>query len=281
MPELPEVEIVRQALEPILQNRIISNVQLNRLGLRYLFDPDFISIMQGARVQKVDRRAKYILLRLDNQNTLVWHLGMSGRVKIFKNAGDYLKENHDHVVLEQDRGSVIVFNDPRRFGFMRLFSKEKPANGAFLQRLGPEPLGNSFNAEVLKEKLSGKAVSIKNALLDQSVVAGLGNIYVSEALYYASILPERNAGSLNESEIERLVSAIRMVLEKALAAGGSSLKDYVHTDGSLGYFQHMFAVYNREGAACPDCNCDISKTGGIKKIRQAGRSTYFCPRKQA
>jgi len=279
MPELPEVETVCRWLQRSLIDIKITDVQQRRANLRIPFPDHLPDRLTGAVPLRLYRRAKYLIMDLSSAETLILHLGMSGRI-IIQPDKTIPAQKHDHLILTTAAGKRIIFNDPRRFGMVDLTPTAALESHRFFRALGPEPLGNGFHAPALGEKLSGKKVAIKNALLDQRVVAGLGNIYVSEALFYAGIDPRRPAGSLRKPEIESLVPAIRTVLEKAIAAGGSSLRDYVQANGDLGYFQHQFAVYNKAGQKCPGCHCDLAKTGGIEKITQSGRSSFFCPVKQ-
>lgn len=282
MPELPEVETVRRGLQPAMERQVIVRAQVNRAGLRWPFPQRFAERLTGRRVAALRRRSKYILADLEGSETLIIHLGMSGRVLV---SGDPLgqfhhdhpaPEKHDHVVLDMDNGARITFNDPRRFGAMDLWPTDDLDAHPLLANLGPEPLGNSFNETYLAERLKGRRTPIKAALLDQRVVAGLGNIYVCEALHRAGIHPKRLAGRLSRDRVARLVPVIREVLQEAIAAGGSSLRDHRQTDGELGYFQHNFRVYDREGEPCRKPGCD----GTIRRIVQSGRSTFYCPRCQ-
>jgi len=274
MPELPEVETVRRGLAPVMEGAVFSKVTLNRPNLRFPFDPDFIKRVQGQRLTRLSRRAKFLQADLSSGERLFMHLGMSGRFIVEGNAAlsNFTHEHaanpkHHHVVFEMDNGSVITFNDPRRFGFMELVAADAPYR---LDHIGPEPLGNAFNGPVLREALKGKKSKIKAALLDQRVVAGLGNIYVCEALYRTGISPRRAAGRLKVAETDNLAAHIKDVLSEAITAGGSSLRDFSNTDGKLGYFQHRFDVYGREGEPCNSCGAPI------KRIVQSGRSSFFC-----
>jgi formamidopyrimidine-DNA glycosylase len=291
MPELPEVETVRRGLAPLIEGALIERVEKRRPDLRFPFSKRFAERLTGRRVTALRRRAKYLLAELDDGTTLLMHLGMSGSFRVERAEDNHRlaeeafhfergkDEAHDHVVLHLKSGTSIVYNDPRRFGFMLLLSPEEAETHPLLQGLGPEPTGNEFSAGALAAGLSGRAAPLKAALLDQGLVAGLGNIYVCEALWRAGLSPRRSAGSLVRRSGEpterlvRLVDAVRAVIADAIAAGGSSLRDYVQADGSLGRFQHRFAVYDREGRPClkPDCR------GTIRRIVQAGRSTFFCP----
>ena len=280
MPELPEVETVMRGLEPVLTGAEIKTVTKRRKDLRVPFPTRMKQRLEGRKITALKRRAKYILVSLDDGNVLVIHLGMSGRVSIIPSKEDYELEKHDHLILELESGVRIVYNDPRRFGMVFMVSEvELPEHPAF-SHLGPEPLGNEFSGPILEERLKNKKTSIKQALLDQRIVVGVGNIYACEALFRSGIKPTKRAGLIKGKQSEELVRAIRSVLNKAIKAGGSTLKDYRHVDGELGYFQHQFAVYDCEKEACARCDCDIKKTGGVKRIVQSGRSTFYCARKQ-
>ena len=280
MPELPEVETVKRALAPVMEGRALARVVARRADLRKPLPARFAQRLEGQTVTHVGRRGKYLVVDTTGE-TLIWHLGMSGRVRIYA-PGDAVPAPgpHDHVQLDMDSGAAIVFTDPRRFGLMDLC----PAGGAgdhpLLKSIGPEPLGNAFSGPVLARALKGKKVAIKQALLDGRVVAGVGNIYASEALFRAGLSPKRKAYTVQGGRADKLAGAIKAVLSDAIDAGGSTLRDHRQTDGSLGYFQYAFAVYDRQGQACPGCDCDISETGGIQRLEQGGRSTYYCPRKQ-
>ncbi len=277
MPELPEVETVCRGLAPILVGRRLARVRVSRRDLRRPLPADFVPRLEGRRIDAVRRRGKYILVELDDGGVLIMHLGMSGRLEI-DGAGP--PGPHHHVIFETDAGRVIRFSDPRRFGLMALGEADTLGDHPLLAGLGPEPLGPEFDADALARRLAGRRTPIKAALLDQRTVAGLGNIYVGEILYWADISPRRLAAHCLGRRAERLVRATRKVLEEAIAAGGSSLRDYVQPSGELGYFQHRWAVYDRAGEACPRCDCRLSRTGGIRRIVQAGRSTFYCGRWQ-
>lgn len=287
MPELPEVETVKRGIEQIITGATIKAVNQRRADLRIPFPPELKKRLCGLRVETITRRAKYILLHLSNQTILVLHLGMSGRVLLSQDKDKNKEKNkhnplskHDHLVLTFNNGATLIFNDPRRFGMVLLIATAEQNTHPAFKNMGPEPLGNRFSAAFLQDRLKNKKTSIKAALLDQKIVAGLGNIYVCEALFYSGIAPQRPAQSLTKSELDTLVQQIRIVLTKAIDAGGSSLKDYRTASGDLGYFQFSFAVYDREGKPCPRCHCDVSTTGGVKRITQSGRSSFYCPRKQ-
>jgi formamidopyrimidine-DNA glycosylase len=280
VPELPEVETVCRGMAKALTGRVIAKAQTHRAGLRVPFPARLTERLKGRKIAACRRRAKYIIVALDNGEALVIHLGMSGQIFLIAPGQEHAARKHDHFALTLDDGSRLVFNDARRFGIVMLLEQAKLKEHAAFRGLGPEPLEPAFNGKTLARLLEGKRCDIKAALMDQRVVAGLGNIYVSEALFRAGIAPRRQAGSVRGMEAFALAKAIKEVLRAAIKAGGSTLKDYRQSDGELGYFQHEFAVYGRDGKPCPGCTCKVEKTGGIEQIVQAGRSTYFCPRKQ-
>ncbi|MGB3387622.1 MAG: bifunctional DNA-formamidopyrimidine glycosylase/DNA-(apurinic or apyrimidinic site) lyase [Pseudaminobacter sp.] len=291
MPELPEVETVRRGLQPVLEGARIIRVEARRPDLRFPFPDNFAERLTGRRVLSLGRRAKYLTAHVEDGPVLICHLGMSGSFRIERDGdsstpGIFHHERskaaaHDHVVFHvaspAQEISRIVFNDPRRFGFM-LFAEDVESH-PMLSELGVEPTGNELGGKLLADLFAGRKTPLKAALLDQKLIAGLGNIYVSEALWRAGLSPLRAAGSIvtrgkkSAETCERLATAIRTVIAEAIEAGGSSLRDYVHTDGSMGYFQHSFSVYDREGQACPKPGCD----GHIVRIVQGGRSTFHCP----
>ena len=275
MPELPEVETVCRGLASRLEGRRLTRLELRRPNMRFPFPVGLSSLVEGRTVAAIKRRAKYILMMLDDGGVLIAHLGMSGRMVIGPAEGLEL-EPHDHVVFETEDGTAVRFNDARRFGFLDYCRAEDLAAHKLFADIGPEPLGNEFSGPVLAAKLLGKMAPIKAALLDQKIVAGLGNIYVSESLYWAGIAPTRLAGTVQGETADLLVASIRQVLLNAIAAGGSSLRDYVQATGELGYFQHQWAVYGKEGEPCPGCTCKI----GIERIVQSNRSTFYCARRQ-
>jgi formamidopyrimidine-DNA glycosylase len=282
MPELPEVETVRRGLCPVLQGARLARVQVNRPDLRWPLPAGMAERLTGARVTALRRRSKYLLADLSTGETLLLHLGMSGRILVsgavlgaFHHAHP-APQVHDHVVIDTDGGARVTFNDPRRFGAMDLFATQAEGAHPLLRDLGPEPLGNGFSEGWLALRLAGRRTPVKAALLDQRTVAGLGNIYVCEALHRARISPRRLAGNLGPARLGRLVPVIRAVLGEAIEAGGSSLRDYRQADGELGYFQHAFRVYGREGAPCPAPGCG----GTVVRIVQGGRSSFLCPRCQ-
>ncbi len=276
MPELPEVETVRRGLAAALEGRRLQRVAIHRADLRKPFPRDFVQRLTGRRILNVYRRAKYLLLDLDTGETLIMHMGMSGRFTVYgHNSGMAAGAGkHDHVVFDTEDDTRVVFTDHRRFGLMTVTPTAEVKNHPLFFGMGPEPLDRTFTPAVLSAALKGKRTPIKAALLDQRVVAGLGNIYVCEALFRAAISPRRLASSVAGARAERLVPAIKSVLKDALAAGGSSLRDYAHADGELGYFQHHFAVYDREAKPCPRCGTPV------RRIVQSARSSFFCPKCQ-
>lgn len=282
MPELPEVETVRRGLEPAMAGAIITRAQINRPDLRWPFPDEMQKRLTGKRVLALRRRSKYILADLSSSETLLIHLGMSGRMTV---SGDPLghfthdhpqQQKHDHVVLDMDNGARVTFNDPRRFGAMDLLKTSTASEHKLLSSIGPEPLGNEFHESYFTNALRGRKAPIKSALLDQKIVAGLGNIYVCEALYRGKISPKRHVNRIAETRLAALVLIIRDVLSDAIEAGGSSLRDFRQADGELGYFQHQFDVYGREGEPCKTSGCAAT----IERITQSGRSSFYCPQCQ-
>jgi formamidopyrimidine-DNA glycosylase len=292
MPELPEVETVRRGLQPAMEGAKIVHVEARRKDLRFPFQKDFVARLEGQTVTGLGRRAKYLMADLASGDVLLMHLGMSGSFRVV--AGDRKTapgkfhhprsedRAHDHVIFHMSSGATVIFNDPRRFGYMKIFARDRIDDEPLLQGLGPEPLGNEFDAAMLARACFNKKTSLKAALLDQRVVAGLGNIYVCEALFRAHLSPRRLAATLATKKGEptdharRLVSAIHAVLNQAIKAGGSSLRDHRQTSGELGYFQHSFQVYDREGEKCQTAGCG----GIVRRFAQNGRSTFWCPKCQ-
>jgi formamidopyrimidine-DNA glycosylase len=288
MPELPEVETVRRGLAPVMEGVVIAHADVNRPNLRWPFPERMAERLSGVRVERLRRRSKYILADLSSGETLLVHLGMSGRMLV---SGDFSNpllasgktaqfvhdhppaEKHDHVVFHMENGARITFNDPRRFGAMDLMDTATAADHKLLALIGPEPLGNDFHEAVLVAAFKGRNTPVKSALLDQRIVAGLGNIYVCETLFRAGISPLRKAGRIAAPQVAAMVPIIRTVLEDAIAAGGSSLRDFRQADGELGYFQHSFDVYGREGEACRRDGC----SGTVTRAVQSGRSSFYCP----
>ncbi|KEJ90598.1 bifunctional DNA-formamidopyrimidine glycosylase/DNA-(apurinic or apyrimidinic site) lyase [Sulfitobacter donghicola] len=279
MPELPEVETVRAGLAPVMEGVVIEQADVNRPDLRWPFPEGMAERLTGKRVERLRRRSKYILADLSSGETLLIHLGMSGRMLISGDPmGQFIHdhppaEKHDHVVFHMENGARITFNDPRRFGAMDLLDTATADNHKLLSVLGPEPLGNDFYDSILVEAFKNRNTPVKSALLDQSIVAGLGNIYVCEVLFRAGISPKRKAGRIATARVAAMVPIIRTVLEDAIKAGGSSLKDFRQADGELGYFQHSFDVYGRESEPCRRDSCE----GIIARVVQSGRSSFYCP----
>src|SRR5712672_2695450 len=296
MPELPEVETVRRGLQPVMEGAKIVKAETRRKDLRFPFQKDFVARLDGQTVTGRGRRAKYLLADLASGDVLLMHLGMSGSFRVIevevegedqKTPGKFHHPRnedraHDHVVFHMSSGAAIVFNDPRRFGYMKIIARHALEGEPLLSGLGPEPLGNEFDAAMLARSCANKKTSLKAALLDQRVVAGLGNIYVCEALFRSRLSPRRLAATLATKKGEptdrakRLVTAIHAVLNQAINAGGSSLRDHRQTSGELGYFQHSFQVYDREGEKCQTSGCG----GIVRRFTQNGRSTFWCPKCQ-
>jgi formamidopyrimidine-DNA glycosylase len=301
MPELPEVETVRRGLQPAMEGSKIVKAEARRKDLRFPFQKDFIARLEGQTVTGLGRRAKYLMADLISGDVLLMHLGMSGSFRVQQGNGGKTPGQfhfsrsedraHDHVVFHMSSGASVVFNDPRRFGYMKIIARKALEHEPLLKGLGPEPLGNEFDAAMLARSCANKKTSLKAALLDQRVVAGLGNIYVCEALYRAHLSPRRLAATLATKKAgrrkgvagaeptdhaKRLVGAIHGVLNQAIKAGGSSLRDHRQTSGELGYFQHSFQVYDREGEKCQTAGC----SGIVRRFVQNGRSTFWCPKCQ-
>lgn len=289
MPELPEVETVRRGLAPVMEGATVERLEARRANLRWPLPEHFVERMKGRRIERLRRRAKYLLADLDRDETLIMHLGMSGSFRVLlgneeTSPGEFMYPRakasvHDHVVFHLHPRATVTFNDPRRFGAMLLSDTARLVDHPLFRSLGPEPLGEDLSPAYLARKCAGRKTSLKAALLDQRIVAGLGNIYVSEALHLAHLSPKRPARVLADKKgaptegAKLLVPAIRKVLTAAIEAGGSSLRDHRKTDGDLGMFQHRFRVYDREGVKCPTRGCK----GTIKGIVQNARSTYYCP----
>ena len=288
MPELPEVETVRRGLAPVMEGRRLIRVEKRRADLRFPFPARFTERLEGQTLIALGRRAKYLVADLSSGEALIMHLGMSGRFTIIENGqstlqGEFVHQAggiaaHDHVVFHLEGGARVIYNDARRFGFMDLVPRDALAENRHIKGLGIEPLGNELDGALLASLFAGKKTPLKAALLDQSLIAGLGNIYVCEALHRAGLSPQRAAGKLSlkggkpHPKADLLATAIRDVLSEAVEAGGSTLRDYAQADGSLGYFQHAFRAYDREGEACSNPGC----TGTIRRIVQSGRSTFYC-----
>ena len=292
MPELPEVETVRRGLQPVMEGYKIVKAQARRKDLRFAFQKDFAARLEGQTVIGLGRRAKYLVADLESGDVLLMHLGMSGSFRVVSDGKAttpgvfhhprHEERTHDHVVFQMSSGPSVIFNDPRRFGYMKVLPRSEMDSEPLLKGLGPEPLGNAFDAAMLAGSCANRKTSLKAALLDQRVVAGLGNIYVCEALFRAHLSPRRLAATLATKKGEptdhakRLVGAIHAVLNQAIKAGGSSLRDHRQTSGELGYFQHSFQVYDREGQPCRTAGCQ----GVVRRFVQNGRSTFWCPKCQ-
>jgi formamidopyrimidine-DNA glycosylase len=276
MPELPEVETVVRGLARVLTGKRLERLHLARPDLRDAIPPGLAAQIAGKRIERFSRRAKYILMHFAGGGVVIAHLGMSGRLIIVPPDGALAREKHDHAVFHFDDGTELRLNDARRFGALDYAEESSLAEHPRFRHLGPEPLSNEFNGPSLAESLHGKKTSIKAALLDQRVVAGIGNIYACEALYGARLSPRRLAKTVQGERAERLAAAIHDVLTRAVTAGGSSLRNYVQTSGELGYFQHHWAVYGKEGQPCPGCDCKTV----IRRIVQGGRSTFYCANRQ-
>ncbi len=279
MPELPEVETTRRGLVAALVGSVVEAVVCRRPDLRFPLPVRFAERVAGRRCEGIERLGKFLLIRLEGGLVWIAHLGMSGRFRIL-DAWPPAKDPHDHVLIRAGNGGVIVYHDPRRFGFMDLVESEAMERHAMLARLGPDPLSPGFTAEFLAEQLGRRRGPVKPALIDQAVVAGMGNIYGSESLFRASVSPLRVCASIPRRRVGALVVAVRGVFVDAIEVGGSTLRDHRQPDGELGYFQHRFAVYGRAGLPCAACDCDPERTGGVKRVVQGGRATYYCPRRQ-
>src|SRR3984957_364543 len=292
MPELPEVETVRRGLQPVMEGSKIIKAETRRKDLRFPFQKDFVARLEGQTVTGLGRRAKYLMADLESGDVLLMHLGMSGSFRVVEGQSlvtpgqfhhpRHEDRAHDHVMFQMSSGAAVVFNDPRRFGYMKIIARKALDEEPLLKGLGPEPLGNEFDAGMLAQSCADKKTSLKAALLDQRVVAGLGNIYVCEALFRSHLSPRRLAATLATKKGEptdharHLVSAIHAVLNQAIKAGGSWLRDHRPTSGELGYFQHSFQVYDREGEKCQSPSC----SGIVRRFTQNGRSTFWCPKCQ-
>lgn len=272
MPELPEVETVCRGLENALLGDVFTAISLRRENLRFPFPDGFAEALTGKTISRIYRRAKYILLTLDDGTVMIGHLGMTGSFRIDEGAAPE-PDKHDHVIFKTSRGLTVRYHDPRRFGFMMLSSNDALHSHPQLAGIGPEPLGNSFNGPELASRLKDRKAPIKAALLDQKVVAGVGNIYACEALFRSHISPKRKSHTITGKRAQDLAKSVRDVLEDAIASGGSTLRNYSQTSGELGYFQHRFQVYDKEGSDCPNQGCN----GKIKRLVQSGRSTFYCP----
>ena len=274
MPELPEVETIKNTVKQAMLGAVFKNVIVRERKFRQLICAEFESLVCGAKVIGLRRIAKYMLIDLDNGQSIIWHFGMSGKFKIAESIPEKL-EKHDHIVLEADK-ATFIYNDTRRFGLVDICDSKLISKHKLFCHLGLDPWDLELTAEYLLKKFERKKTAIKIALLDQEIICGIGNIYASEILYKTRIHPQRSAESISLEEAEKIIAATREILEKAIAAGGSTIHDYKRPDGDIGYFQNSHCVYNKTGQRCPNCVCDFNKTGGIKKIVQGGRSTFYC-----
>lgn len=295
MPELPEVETVVRGLQKSITGKTIRRADVLTAKIRVDVTAGLAALIKGQVVERVSRRAKYILIHLGNSGLLVIHLGMSGRIRINDprisakkpRPGDEIifednqaAQKHDHLKVTFTDDSSFVFNDPRRFGLVLYMTQDEFAEHPAFKSLGPEPLERKFTGRVLETAMAKRKTPVKTTIMDQRIVVGVGNIYASEALFRAGIDPRKPANEIRSDAADLLCRSIKDVLNASIKSGGSTLKDYRTAEGGLGYFQHQFAVYNREGEACANCTCDVKKTGGVLKITQAGRSSFYCPRKQ-
>ena len=274
MPELPEVETIKNAVADALTGAVIEQTLVYQRKFRIPLDADFADKIQNCRIESFSRFAKYMMMHLSNHKTVIWHFGMSGKIKI-ESTIPATRDKHDHVIIKTDKG-VLIYNDPRRFGLVTICDTDKLKQHPLFAMLGLDPWDKNLNKAYLLQKFSHKKTAVKIALLDQSIINGIGNIYASEILYHAGINPNRSAESVSAAEAEKIIKYTRQVLEAAIKAGGSTIHDYKHPDNSIGYFQESHCVYNKTGLRCPQCCCDIKKTGGIQKTVLGGRSTFYC-----
>ncbi|OIN87762.1 MAG: DNA-formamidopyrimidine glycosylase [Alphaproteobacteria bacterium CG1_02_46_17] len=281
MPELPEVETVLSGLKQILEGHVIKDARIYSPKLRNVIPERLRQTLVNQRVEGMRRRAKYMVWDLDNEQSIIVHLGMTGVFRtLLPSQEKYQHQTHDHLWMRLDNGLEIVYRDPRRFGVIDTCPTAQVDQSPYLAHLGIEPLDKKFTASKIYPLLAARKISIKQAIMDQELVVGVGNIYASEALFMAGIDPRKSAKDVGVEELDGLVKAIKKILKSAIKAGGSTLRDYRKIGGERGYFQTQFSVYDREGSACPDCTCKVNQTGGIKRIVQGNRSTFYCPRKQ-
>lgn len=274
MPELPEVETIKEALKRSIDKADILSIKIRNRNFRETIPSDFEEKIRNATICQIYRKAKYIVFELSNKFSIILHLGMSGKIKILDTFPEDL-EKHDHIIFTTTKG-ILIYNDARRFGLLTYIESHKLENHHLFKNIGIDPFDKNLDAQYLFNILSCKKIPIKIALLDQSIISGIGNIYAFESLYEAGISPMRFCSDIRIDEIKKLIIAIRYTLEKAIAAGGSTLRDYRKPDGSMGYFQNQHCVYGKAGQRCPNCSCDLNKSGGILKITQGGRSTFYC-----
>lgn len=273
MPELPEVETIKESLKKAIDKKTIESVEVKNRKFREIIPDDFEDVISNTSIKKIYRIAKYIVIDLSNNYSMIWHFGMSGRIKFMDNICNL--DKHDHIIIKTNNG-YIIYNDARRFGLITCCKTNNIKKHHLFSKIGIDPFDSNLDAKYLLDKLKNKNIEIKVALLDQSIINGIGNIYASEALYDARISPFKKSCNIDTDEANRLIESVRKILNKAIKAGGSTLRDYKKPDGSTGYFQNEHCVYNKTGQRCPNCCCDLSKTQGIKKAIQGGRSTFFC-----
>ena len=278
MPELPEVETIKNAVDTAIKGATILCTEVRQSRLRESVPENFAEQIRHARIDSLQRIAKYMIMNLNNGISIIWHFGMSGKIKI-ESAADYLTEKHDHIIIKTDKASII-YNDPRRFGLVTVCPTSELKQHHCFKHIGLDPWDDKLTDKYLLHKFAERKATVKSALLNQEIICGIGNIYASEILYRAKILPQRPAESISESEAQKIIHFTRLILEASIKAGGSTIHDYKHPDGDIGYFQNSHCVYNKTGQRCPDCICDFAKTGGIRKITQSGRSTFYCPIQQ-
>lgn len=278
MPELPEVETIKNTVAAAISGAKIVRIQIFQPQLRERIPDDFTARVSNLRITNLRRIAKYMIMDLDKDLSILWHFGMSGKIKI-TDCWPQTLDKHDHLIIQTDKG-VLIYNDPRRFGLITLCESSQLEKCRYLCKIGLDPWDSNLTAEYLLQKFQHKKVAIKQALLDQEIVCGIGNIYASEILYKSRIHPQRSAESIRVGEAEKIIQYTKEILAEAIAAGGSTIHDYKRPDGNIGYFQEKHCVYDKKGYRCPECTCNINKTGGIQKITQGGRSTFFCPQLQ-
>jgi formamidopyrimidine-DNA glycosylase len=282
MPELPEVETVKRGLEPFLLGQVLTDIQIRSDKLRFLIPKAELKSLKNSKIISVTRRAKYILIDFEDKKTLISHLGMTGSFLVFpkKSINFPVLDRHHHVVLTLDNDTRIIYRDPRRFGLLDVVPSHDVIEHKLIHHLGPEPLDTEWTGQQLFDALRKRSGPIKTSLMDQKIVVGVGNIYASEALYLSKIHPEKPADTLTKKQCDAVVKVTKFILKKSIKNGGSTLQDYRHVGGDVGEFQSHFSVYDKEGEACPNCTCSMQKTGGIQRIVQSGRSSFFCPKYQ-
>lgn len=275
MPELPEVETIKNAVEKFMRGATILRATVRQPKLRESVPADFEQRIRGTAILNLRRIAKYMLMDLNNGLTIIWHFGMSGKIKT-ESVLPPILEKHDHIIIESDKG-VLIYNDARRFGIVTLSESDTLMQHRCFKHIGLDPWDTNLNTEYLLQKLANRKCAVKLSLLNQEIISGIGNIYASEILYRARIRPDRPSESVSKTEAEAIIKNTRIVLQEAVSAGGSTIHDYKRPDGDIGYFQQHHCVYDKTGQPCPDCKCNIAKSGGIQRIVQGGRSTYYCP----